>query len=70
METIDMETLKKVIKSIETSTTPTEFSNHEKFIQYMDTPEIMSFGKWMRANGFNLALTTLEVELNKRGFDI
>ena len=70
METIDMKTLKGVISSIETSTTPTEFSGHEKFIQYMDTPDVMSFGKWMHANGFNLALIALKVELNKRGFDI
>lgn len=70
METIDMETLKSVIQSIVTSTNPNEFYNNEKFIQYMDTPEIMGFGKWMQANGFNLALTHLKVELNKRGFDI
>lgn len=70
METIDIETLKGVISSIETSTNPNEFSGHEKFLQYMDTPDIMGFGKWMQANGFNLALTALKVELNKRGFDI
>ena len=70
METIDMKTLKGVISSIETNTTPTEFPGHEKFIQYMDTPDVMSFGKWMQANGFNPALIALEVELNKRGFDI
>ena len=69
-KTIDIETLKKIISSIETSTTPTEFSGHEKFIQYMNNPEIMSFGKWMQANGINVALTTLKVELNKKGFDI
>ena len=70
METIDMKTLKGVISSIETSTNPTKFPGHEKFIQYMDTPDVMSFGKWMQANGFNLALVALKVELNKRGFDI
>ena len=70
METIDMKILKGIISEIETSTNPTEFSAHEKFIQYMDTPDVMSFGKWMQANGFNLALTALKVELNKRGFDI
>ena len=70
METIDMAALKGIISNIETSTNPTEFSGHEKFLQYMDTPDIMGFGKWMQANGFNLALTALKVELNKRGFDI
>ena len=70
METIDMKTLKGVISSIETSTNPDEFFGHEKFLQYMDTPDVMGFGKWMQANGFNLALTALKVELNKRGFDI
>lgn len=70
METIDMKTLKGVISNIETSTNPNEFFGHEKFLQYMDTPDVMGFGKWMQANGFNLALTALKVELNKRGFDI
>ena len=70
MRTIDMETLKGVISGIETSTNPTEFSGNEKFLQFMDTPDVMGFGKWMQANGFNLALTALKVELNKRGFDI
>lgn len=70
METIDMKTLKGVISDIGTSTNPIEFSGHEKFLQYMDTPDVMSFGKWMQANGINLALTALKIELNKRGFDI
>lgn len=70
MENIDMKTLKEVISSIETSTNPDEFPGHEKFIQYMDTLDVMGFGRWMQANGFNLALTALKVELNKRGFDI
>lgn len=70
MELIDMRALKEVISEIETSTNPTEFFGNEKFLQYMDTPDVMSFGKWMQANGFNLALTALKVELNKRGFDI
>lgn len=70
METIDMETLKRAMSSIETSTNPNEFSSHEKFIQYMDDPDIMGFGRWMQANGFNLALVALRVELKRRGFDI
>jgi hypothetical protein len=70
METIDMKTLKRVLSDIETSTNPDEFFGHEKFLQYMDTPDVMGFGKWMQANGFNLALTALKVELNKQGFDI
>lgn len=69
-ETVDIKTLMEIMSDIETSTNPTEFSSHENFIQYMDTPDIMSFGKWMQANGFNLALVALRVELNKRGFDI
>lgn len=70
MNTIDMETLKKAMSSIEKSTNPSEFCGNEKFIQYMDTPDVMGFGKWMQANGYNLALVALKVELNKRGFDI
>lgn len=70
MKTIDMETLKEVISNIGKSTNPTEFCGNEKFIQYMDTPDVMGFGQWMQANGYNLAFIALKVELNKRGFDI
>ena len=70
MKNIDMETLKAIISTLGTSTNPTEYYGHEKFIEYMDDKNIMSFGSWMQANGFNVAFTTLIVELRQKGFDI
>lgn len=70
MEHIDMKTLKEILSNLEVCTTPTKFSGHEKFIRFMDDEDIMSFGKWMQANGFNVAFTTLIVELRQKGFDI
>lgn len=47
------------------STNPDEYESHEKFIAFMDDPEISEFGKWMHSNGFNCALTAVKCDLDK-----
>ena len=47
------------------STNPDAYSSHEKFIQFMDDPEVAEFGRWMHSNGFNCALTTIQCDLDK-----
>ena len=46
-------------------TNPTHFEAHQKFIQFMDDAEISSFGRWQWANGFNMALTAVGIDLKK-----
>lgn len=47
------------------STNPYNFIANEKFIKFMDDPEIASFGRWQHANGFNTALVTVKCDLDK-----
>lgn len=47
------------------STNPEKYKTHEKFIDYMDDPDISEFGHWMHSNGFNCALTAISVDLKK-----
>lgn len=47
------------------STNPDDYKAHEKFIQFMDDPEISEFGRWQHANGFNTALVAIECDLDK-----
>lgn len=50
----------------ETHTTkPSSFTANEKFIQYMNDPDISSFGNWQFNNGYNTALVTVKVETDK-----
>lgn len=60
---------KKAVISItnrETVTTnPDNFKANEKFDNYMDDPDISSFGKWMFNNGYNTALVTVKAESDK-----
>ena len=46
------------------STNPDEYSSHEKFIQFMDDPEVAEFGRWVHSNGFNCALTAIKCDLD------
>lgn len=46
-------------------TNPEAYKAHKKFIGYMDDPEISQFGHWMHANGYNCALTSIAVDLDK-----
>ena len=47
------------------STNPDDFAASEKFIQFMDNPEIASFGRWQHANGFNTGLIAVQCGLEK-----
>ena len=47
------------------STNPYEHKYHDKFIQFMDDPEIYDFGRWQHSNGFNTALVAVECDLDK-----
>lgn len=42
------------------STNPTKFEYNDQFEKFMDNPAIMSFGRWMQANGQALAAFTME----------
>ena len=70
MANISKEALNEIIDNIIMSTNPDDYSGHDKFIQYLDDPEICGFGNWQFANGFNMAIVTLRVELKRRGFDV
>ena len=47
------------------STNPCEHKYHDKFIQFMDDPEISDFGRWQLSNGFNTALVAVKCDLDK-----
>lgn len=47
------------------STNPYEHKYHDKFIQFMDDPEISDFGRWKHSNGFNTALVAVKCDLDK-----
>lgn len=47
------------------STNPYEHKYHDKFIQFMEDPEISDFGRWQHSNGFNTALVAVKCDLDK-----
>lgn len=47
------------------STNPEDFYAHDKFIKFMDNPEIASYGRWECSNGYNTALMSMRIELDK-----
>lgn len=47
------------------STNPYEHKYHDKFIKFMDDPEISDFGRWQHSNGFNTALVAVKCDLDK-----
>lgn len=47
------------------NTNPEAYEAHKNFIAYMDDPDISQFGHWMHSNGFNCALTSIAVDLDK-----
>ena len=47
------------------STNPYEHKYHDKFIQFMNDPEISDFGRWQHSNGFNTALVAVMCDLDK-----
>ena len=57
--------IKYYLRKETVSTNPDAYEAHEKFIAYMDDPEISQFGRWMHSNGINIALVAIEVDLDK-----
>ena len=47
------------------NTNPYEHKYHDKFMQFMNDPEISDFGRWQHSNGFNTALVAVNCDLDK-----
>lgn len=47
------------------STNPYKHEHHDKFIEFMDDPEISDFGMWQHSNGFNTALVAVKCDLDE-----
>lgn len=64
-DTIPRSAVEYCLRKETVSTNPEKYKTHEKFIDYMNDPNISEFGHWMRSNGFNCALTAISVDLEK-----
>ena len=64
-DTIPRSAVEYCLRKETVSTNPEKYKAHEKFIDYMDDPDISEFGHWMHSNGFNCALTAISVDLKK-----
>lgn len=64
-DTIPRSAVEYCLRKETVSTNPEKYKMHEKFIDYMNDPDISEFGHWMHSNGFNCALTTISVDLKK-----
>lgn len=62
---IPRDAIEYILRKETVSTNPDDFTANEKFIKFMDDPEIASFGRWQHANGFNTALVAVECDLDK-----
>ena len=65
MDSIDRQAAIDVVDSETVSTNPEHFKSSEKFIKFMHNADILSFGKWQWANGFNTALVSTTIQLKK-----
>ena len=64
-DTIPRSAVEYCLRKETVSTNPEKYKTHEKFIDYMNDPNISEFGHWMHSNGFNCALTAISVDLEK-----
>ena len=64
-DTIPRSAVEYCLRKETVSTNPEKYKTHEKFIDYMNDPNISEFGHWMHSNGFNCALTAISVDLKK-----
>ena len=64
-DTIPRSAVEYCLRKETVSTNPEKYKTHEKFIDYMNDPDISEFGHWMHSNGFNCALTAISVDLKK-----
>ena len=59
----DVEFIERCISSTTMNTNPDNFDGHEEFISKIEAHD--GYGKWQFANGFNTALVSVKVALNK-----
>lgn len=64
-DTIPRSAVEYCLRKETVSTNPEAYKAHKKFIGYMDDPEISQFGHWMHTNGYNCALLSVAVDLEK-----
>ena len=64
-DTIPRSAVEYCLRKETVSTNPEAYKAHKKFMGYMDDPEISQFGHWMHSNGFNCALVSIAVDLDK-----
>ena len=64
-DTISRQAAIDIERNATVDTNPSHFEAHQKFTQFMDDAEISSFGRWQWSNGFNTALTAVEIDLEK-----
>lgn len=62
---IPRDAIEYILRKETVSTNPDDFAANEKFIKFMNDPEIASFGRWQHANGFNTALVAVKCDLDK-----
>ena len=46
-------------------TNPENYESHEKFMKFMDDPDIVNFGKWMMANGVVMTLLNIRCAVKR-----
>ena len=64
-DTVPRTSVEYICRKNTVSTNPYEHKYHDKFIQFMDDPEISDFGRWQHSNGFNTALVAVQSDLDK-----
>ena len=64
-DTVPRASVEYICQKNTVSTNPYEHEYHEKFIKFMDDPEIADFGRWQHSNGFNTALVAVKCDLDK-----
>ena len=64
-DTVPRTSVEYICRKNTVSTNPYEHKYHDKFIQFMDDPEISDFGRWQHSNGFNTALVAVQCDLDK-----
>lgn len=64
-DTVPRTSVEYICQNNTVSTNPYEHKYHDKFIQFMDDPEISDFGRWQHSNGFNTALVAVKCDLDK-----
>ena len=62
---IALKVLRDYCKSLTKCTNAIEYMHNRSFVDMMDDPEIIGFGDWMFANGFNFALTAIECRIDE-----